>query len=97
MTSHEETEHCEGCGNDDGPAWCEGAFTDRWLKFTKASLREGTRGEAERILSTLTLDDLYGLMYVSHWVQTVVGRHIMLYEEGSVPRYDGQRPEGHQD
>lgn len=70
---------------------------DRKVKFLEASLREHRRDEALYILSHLTLDELYELIYSSFWVQTVVGRHIMLYEDGVVPRHDGQRPEGHQD
>ncbi len=91
MTSTEETEHCEGCGNDDGPSWCEGAFTDLWLKFMKAALRESTRDEAIRILSTFTLDDLFGLIYVETWIDAVVRQRIRDYQNGVVQRHDAGR------
>lgn len=64
---------------------------DRKVKFLTASLRESSRDEALYILSHLTLDELYELIYSSFWVQTVVGRHIMLYEDGVVPRHDAGR------
>lgn len=66
-------------------------ITDPWQRFMLASLRESDRDEALRIMSTLALDDLYGLTYVAFWIKTALGRQIQLYERGVVPRHDAGR------
>lgn len=68
-------------------------ITDPWQKFMLAALRESTRDEALRILSTFALDDLFGLLYVETWIDTVIRERIRDYQNGVVRRHDAGQPD----